>query len=138
MDQSDIDRRRQEGLDRIAAEVESRRKAGLPAVPAGPIEGVPFVTPRVPPDRMVGAAAAKHVDKTIRAAPTPPYRVRASAMVDQLQQPYGAQVTILCGYCGEPIVELEVMDEDYVGMGFDPKDHLCPPKGGSDEEAKSA
>jgi hypothetical protein len=52
-----IEKRRQDGLDRIAEEVAKRRAAGASALPSPPVEGVPYVVPKVPPGKASGAAA---------------------------------------------------------------------------------
>jgi len=78
---------------------------------------------------MVGAAASVYVDPAIQ--PAPQYRLFASVLVDRLQQPYGSQVRLECGFCGGLIVEFEVVDDG--GFGFTPSDHVCPSKEVRDE-----
>ena len=120
--------RREESLSRIRDEVRKRRDAGAPAVPSAPIEGVPYIAPKIPPGKVVGASATKFVIDEA------PFRVTASAIVC-FQEAVGAQVEIWCRSCGARVARFELSDEDHVGEGFDPDLHVCKEVGDEAEPA---
>lgn len=55
----DADERHEQALGRIHREVQDRRAAGAPGVPSAPVEGVPYVAPKVPPGKVHGASARR-------------------------------------------------------------------------------